>query len=221
MAVDAVVKEGKIQETMSESSVKKATSKSGMDKDAFLQLLVAQMKYQDPLEPTSNTEYIAQYASFSQVEQMQNMAASIELSRASSMVGQLVNIETTTESGDTKKLQGVVEYVTYENAKAYVSIDGTLYSADDVKAVVDPTYQTAFELAAAFATAIDGLPYLSELQASDKETIDNITAGYNALDAYQKSFIGMEYVEKLESYIEKMEELTQEAQEDKPNENTE
>ena len=92
MAVDAIVQDGKILETASESSVKKTTSNSGMDKDAFLQLLVAQMKYQDPLEPTSNTEYISQYATFSQVEQLQNMAATMELSRASSMVGKLVEI---------------------------------------------------------------------------------------------------------------------------------
>ena len=69
MAVNAVVKDGEIQQTAAETSAKKATkSNSGMDKDAFLQLLVAQMKYQDPLEPTSNTEYISQYATFSQVE---------------------------------------------------------------------------------------------------------------------------------------------------------
>ena len=60
MAVSAVVKDGEIQQTAAETSAKKATkSNSGMDKDAFLQLLVAQMKYQDPLEPTSNTEYIS------------------------------------------------------------------------------------------------------------------------------------------------------------------
>lgn len=44
MAVDAIVQDGKILETASESSVKNTTSNSGMDKDAFLQLLVAQMK---------------------------------------------------------------------------------------------------------------------------------------------------------------------------------
>ena len=70
MSSTAVVENGKIVETASQSSTKKAADKSGMDKDAFLQLLVAQMKYQDPLEPTSNTEYISQYATFSQVEQI-------------------------------------------------------------------------------------------------------------------------------------------------------
>ena len=67
MALVAPVENGKIVETASQTSVKKSTksSNSGMDKEAFLQLLVAQMKYQDPLEPTSNTEYISQYAQFS------------------------------------------------------------------------------------------------------------------------------------------------------------
>ena len=60
MALVAPVENGKIVETASQTSVKKSTksSKSGMDKEAFLQLLVAQMKYQDPLEPTSNRVHI-------------------------------------------------------------------------------------------------------------------------------------------------------------------
>ena len=104
MALVAPVENGKIVETASQASVKKSTksSKSGMDKEAFLQLLVAQMKYQDPLEPTSNTEYISQYAQFSQVEQMQNMSSSMDLQRASSLVGKEVYIKTTTSSGETK-----------------------------------------------------------------------------------------------------------------------
>ena len=213
MAVDAIVNDGVIQETASQSSVQKtASNKNGMDKDAFLQLLVAQMKYQDPLEPTSNTEYIAQYATFSQVEQMQNMAATMELSRAASMAGKLVTVETTDSSGDTKQIQGVVEYVVYENNKAYVSIDGETYSIDDVVAVVDETYQLAFELAEAFVAAIDELPNLDDLTLDDKETIEGLQKGYNALTAYQQSFISKAYVEKLQEYVKKMAELVKESE---------
>lgn len=210
MGVSAVVKDGVIQETASQTSVQKAAqsgSKTGMDKDAFLQLLVAQMKYQDPLEPTSNTEYISQYATFSQVEQMQNLAASMELYRASSMVGKLVNIETTDSTGETKQLQGVVEYVTYENNKAYVSVGGDLYSVDDVIAVVDETYQTAYDLAEAFLAAMDELPEEYELTLEHKETVDALQQGFNSMTAYQQSFIPNSYIEKLQKYVEEMAKL--------------
>ena len=60
MAVTAIVDNGQILETATQSSVKKAASKNGMDKDAFLQLLVAHDEIsKNPLEPTSNTEYTA------------------------------------------------------------------------------------------------------------------------------------------------------------------
>lgn len=209
MAVSAIIKDGQIQETASESSAKKAnaTNSSGMDKDAFLQLLVAQMKYQDPLEPTSNTEYISQYATFSQVEQMQNMASTMELSRASSMVGQLVEITTTTASGDTKTLQGVVDYVTYENNKAYVSIDGTSYSADDVTAVISQDYQSAYDLAVSFAVAMNKLPSLDQLTVSDKESVEALQSVYNSMTSYQQDFVASDYVTKLQQYITRMDEL--------------
>ncbi len=209
MSVSAVVKDGKLEETQSESSVKKAASKTGMDKDAFLQLLVAQMKYQDPLEPTSNTEFISQYATFSQVEQMQNMAATMELTRASSMVGKLVAVETTDKAGDIKTLQGVVEYVTYENGKAYVSIDGNLYSADDVSAVIDETYQTALDLAVSFVTAMNKLPSVDRLTIDDKEAVETLQSGFNNMTSYQQSFISDEYIERLQKYVARMAELVE------------
>ncbi len=49
-----------------------------LDKQAFLQLLVTQMRYQNPLEPMDNKEYVAQLAQFSSLEQMQAMARNIE-----------------------------------------------------------------------------------------------------------------------------------------------
>lgn len=178
-----------------------------MDKDAFLQLLVAQMKYQDPLEPTSNTEYISQYATFSQVEQMQNMAATMELSRASALVGKMVEVQSKDEKGDAAVIQGVVEYVTYENNKAYVSIDGNLYSADDVHAVISDAYQIAFELASSFIKAIDALPSLSDLTTEHKEAVEALQEGYNKMTAYQQGFISDEYVKLLQKYVQRMAEL--------------
>lgn len=44
-------------------------SSSNQDFDRFLKLLTAQMKYQDPMQPTDPTQFVAQLAQFSQVEQ--------------------------------------------------------------------------------------------------------------------------------------------------------
>ena len=51
-----------------------------LGKDDFLQLLVAQMQNQDPMEPMSNQDSIAQLAQFSTLEQMNNIAGGIEKS---------------------------------------------------------------------------------------------------------------------------------------------
>ena len=72
---------------------------STLGKDAFLQLLVTQMKYQDPLDPQDNGEYLAQLAQFSALEQMTNVADGLgEVSKlvgnidTSVLVGQLSNM---------------------------------------------------------------------------------------------------------------------------------
>ncbi len=57
-----------------------SSRKSGaeLDKDAFLRLLVTQLRYQDPLSPMENTEFVSQMAQFSTLEQVTNMARSLE-----------------------------------------------------------------------------------------------------------------------------------------------
>lgn len=49
---------------------KTKASKVGADQEMFLKLLVAQMKNQDPLNPTDSTQYTAQLAQFSSLEQL-------------------------------------------------------------------------------------------------------------------------------------------------------
>ncbi len=56
-----------------------AVGESGvMGKDAFLQLLVSQLRNQDPLNPVNDKEFLAQMAQFSSLEQMQNLNKSFE-----------------------------------------------------------------------------------------------------------------------------------------------
>nr|WP_106784202.1 flagellar hook assembly protein FlgD [Lysinibacillus timonensis] len=72
----------------------KETGNSSLGKDAFLQLLVTQLQHQDPTAPMDNTEYIAQLAQFSSLEQMQNMTKSIDSLLTSQEQSQLMNYTT-------------------------------------------------------------------------------------------------------------------------------
>lgn len=225
MALVAPVEDGKIVETASQNSLKNTskTSNSEMDKDAFLQLLVAQMKYQDPLEPTSNTEYISQYAQFSQVEQMQNMAGSMDLQRASSLVGEEVYIKTTTSAGETKYVQGKVDYVVYENGKAYLSINEELYSLEDLDTVADAEYLAAYNKATEFVTKVNKLPNVNGIDLTDASDIDELEEAYNSMNDYEKSFVANDVVKRLDKYIERLKEIRQaaeEAEENQPEEGT-
>lgn len=209
MAAIAQVKDGKIIESNSAASIADSVKKNGstMDKEAFLNLLVAQMKYQDPLEPTSNTEFVSQYAQFSALEQMQNMSATLELSRASTLVGQTVSVNTTDSTGKTTTIQGMVDYVVYENNKAYVSIEGNLYALDDVYGVADTKYLDAYDKAEELAAAIIKLPSYENLTLDDKEYVDEVMAIYKGMSKYERSFVAGALVGKLGKAATRMDEL--------------
>lgn len=209
MGAIAQIKDGKVVESNSAASLAKDTKKNGstMDKEAFLNLLVAQMKYQDPLEPTSNTEFVSQYAQFSALEQMQNMSATLELSRASTLVGQTVSVNTTDSTGKTTTIQGMVDYVVYENNKAYVSIEGNLYALDDVYGVADTKYLDAYDKAETLAAAIVKLPSYENLTLDDKEYIDELKEIYDGMSKYEKSFMANALVERLNKASNRMDEL--------------
>ncbi|MCL2052040.1 MAG: hypothetical protein FWG91_09995 [Lachnospiraceae bacterium] len=208
MSVAQVI-DGKIAESVSSISVsgKNATGGNTMDKDAFLKLLVAQLKYQDPLEPQSNTEFVSQYATFSSLEQMQNMSTTMEMSRATSYVGQFVTIRTRMTNGEFHEVEGRVDYVVFENNKALLSIDGQLYNANDVYATIDGNYKIAFDLADAFTRAINELPFVDNITLDDGELIDNLKDGFNAMSGYQQNFIAKALIEKLQEYITAIDQL--------------
>jgi flagellar basal-body rod modification protein FlgD len=73
---------------------KDLASKSLGDKDTFLKLLVAQLKYQDPSNPADSTQFLAQTAQFTQVEKLTDIADLLKSQRllgASALVGHSVS----------------------------------------------------------------------------------------------------------------------------------
>ena len=93
---------------------------SGSQKDVFLKLLVAQMKYQDPSNPASSSELMAQNATFTQVEKLEEIAtqnASLLALQRSTSAGALVG-RTVTYTDDTgASVTGTVSAVRLGNDK--------------------------------------------------------------------------------------------------------
>ncbi len=208
-SVDAIIKNGEVVNAKNETTNK--TTPTGYDKDAFMQILVAQMKYQDPLEPTSNTEYINQYATFTQVEQLSNMANAMSLSRASEMVGKTVVVsQTNPDTGKTTEIEGIVDFVTYSGNKAYLNINGTNYSIDDVSQVLDPNYTSAVEAVKDFQKAIDKLPSSLEMVTEEDHglTIDTMYQYYTEnMDDRAKSMMDKNYVTALLQYVNRIDDI--------------
>lgn len=120
------------------STVASTTSTSSNDalgKEEFLQLLTTQMQYQDPLDPQDNSEYVAQLAQFSALEQMTNLndtattlsdttstiSTSLLVAQASGLIGKEV---TWTDSSDAVQT-GKVTSVKITDGTPYVVVDNS------------------------------------------------------------------------------------------------
>ncbi|MDE6024477.1 MAG: hypothetical protein K2G45_03395 [Lachnospiraceae bacterium] len=119
---------------------KKETPQNELDKDAFLQLLVTQMQYQDPLNPGDSTEYMSQLAQYSSLEATMNISNTLEKGNALNLVGEYVIMNTTNASGATVQISGLVEYATVKDGDVLLSINDTYYPAEDLDSVVDYDY---------------------------------------------------------------------------------
>ncbi len=218
MSAIASVVDGKItnQTNVTEKTTASAKDGSNLDKDAFLQLLVAQMKYQDPLEPTSNTEYISQLATFSELEEMQNVSATMEKSRASSLVGEYVFMNVTDSSGVTTYPEGVVDYVVFQGGKTYLSINEQLYNLDDLDTVADSEYLLAVRLVESFNEELGKLPAPELIKESDLEDIETLIEVYNNMSSYQQSYLTDETIETFKEYLEVYKVMTADKEESEP-----
>ena len=163
------------------------------------------------MEPTSNTEYINQYATFTQVEQLSNMANSMALSRASEMVGKTVRVtQYNPDNGKTTEVVGVVDFVTYNANKAYLNIEGTNYNVEDVTEVFDTDYTDAKAVVKDFQEAIDNLPSNVDFVNEQDHglTIDTMYDFYmNKMDKKARNMMDPNYVTSLQQYVHRIDDI--------------
>jgi flagellar basal-body rod modification protein FlgD len=123
----------------SDTSASAAQAKTKTDKDMFLKLLVAQLKYQDPSKPADSTQFMAQTAQFSALEAMQevatssgSMVAAQNKLQASTLIGQTVSY---TDSDGTAKT-GVVKSASFTQQSAGGTNNEPVLNVDGVSVVL-------------------------------------------------------------------------------------
>jgi len=135
-----------------QSAIPKATGQmESLGQDAFLTLLLAQLKNQDPLKPMDDTEFIAQLAQFNSLNQLTEMNKNMEELKTAQMMTQgsgLIGKTITGLSGG-KSITGVVSGVKLTQGNVYLDVDDHQVALDTVHTIeetpVDTTTTTTTE----------------------------------------------------------------------------
>jgi flagellar basal-body rod modification protein FlgD len=127
---------GSLQDLLGQAEARNSKSpvKKELGKDAFLNLLVTQLRNQDPLKPMEDHTFIAEMAQFSSLEQMQNLNKMLEaqnqfaaLSQASNLIGKEVVLLPPGDGAQTVK--GEVTEVRQQEGGIKVVVGGQAYDA--------------------------------------------------------------------------------------------
>lgn len=115
-----------------------AAAGSSQDKEMFLNLLVAQLRYQDPSNPADSGEFLAQNAQFTALEKMQDVAdqtAALLNAQVAFGAAGMVSKNVTFMNADGTTGSGVVQSVTYDAAGPMLVIDGENVSLGQISSV--------------------------------------------------------------------------------------
>lgn len=110
---------------------------SALNQADFLKLLVAQIQYQDPMNPQSDTDMAAQLAQFTSLQQATQSTSSLAMIQANGLVGSTVTIQV--DSLNTAS--GVVTGVVMNSGTPQITVNGTNYNLSQVTSVT-PTVQS-------------------------------------------------------------------------------
>lgn len=140
--------------------------------DNFYSLLIAEMQNQDPLEPTSNTEFISQMASFTALQAQQDTFEATQMNYANSLIGKIVTVS----KGDGEVDTGVVSYVK-SGEEPMINVNGNNYKLSAISQVHDNGTQQTSSIGdyGAFASSILGKTAV--VQATDEYGMTSFDEG--------------------------------------------
>jgi flagellar basal-body rod modification protein FlgD len=167
------VKKGNVQNLMN-SQPKKKIGNENLDKDAFLKLLVTELRHQDPTQPMENKEFISQMAQFSALEQMTNVNKSVQqLNKSSrsaeaySLLGKNVKAFDPTTG---VKVEGLVTSIFFKNDEIRLVANGKEIGLNDIHSVYtnEPNNKTVKINESNNNTAKDNIKIIDTIKADDK-----------------------------------------------------
>lgn len=125
---------------MQAAETKKNGAAKELNSDAFMMLMLQQLKYQDPMNPTDNQQFLAQQAQMTQLSETQKMNQSIstnnQIMQASSLIGKEVLL--TDPEDNTKTIKGNVTSANFTGSSATISVNGKEYPIGYVMSVANP-----------------------------------------------------------------------------------
>jgi flagellar basal-body rod modification protein FlgD len=104
---------------------------SDMDKNAFLKILTAELSNQDPDNTKDSSQYVAQMAQFTSLEQMTNLNTTMTMNAANSLIGKQITLKTLDPNGEPYK--GVVQGVTNDSGTVKLNVQVDENGTTDVK----------------------------------------------------------------------------------------
>lgn len=116
-----------------------------LDQDMFLKLMLEQLKYQDPLNPMNNQDFLAQQAQFTQLEQLTQLTETIEANSGLTQGMDLIGKKVTLMDPDdpTATISGVVEEAVFYQNGCAVKINGKEYPAGLILSAKEPSASTS------------------------------------------------------------------------------
>jgi flagellar basal-body rod modification protein FlgD len=102
-----------------------------LDPQTFLSLLVDELKYQNPLDPTSSSDFMSQIAQLSQVEQLSSVSSASQMDEAAGLIGKTV----TADGASGGAISGVVTGVTNGSSGPLLNVGNSTVSLSDVQQI--------------------------------------------------------------------------------------